>query len=178
MQRCCNLIHQRWCKVINYHFKLMVWQKSPENGSPKIKLRRKLALSVYVGIISISSCCAQGCDCAEMLISTSVWYLREETVTDGWQRDLSKQTSNCDDLCLLPTYLGQCVLHRGPYKPSQIHALCRLAMRRGPHGFKWEQKIKSTETWTVINIDNSLLHLNAGEKAAFSNEVKRWSPTQ
>lgn len=35
--------------------------------------------------------------------------------------------------------------------------------------------MKSKETWTVINIDNSLLHLNAGEKAAFSNEVKWWS---
>lgn len=32
--------------------------------------------------------------------------------------------------------------------------------------FKWEQEIKSTETWTVINIDNHLLRLNAGERAA------------
>lgn len=99
-----------------------------------------------------------------MLISTSVWYLRKETVTDGWKRDLSKPTSNCDDLHSLPIYWGQCVLYRGSYKPSQVYALCHLAVRLGPHGFKWEQKIKSTETWTVINIDNSVPHLNAGRK--------------
>lgn len=62
------------------------------------------------------------------------------------RRMVLKQTSNCDDLRAPPTYLGQCVLHGGSYKPPHIYVLCRLALRLGPHGFKWEQKIKSTET--------------------------------
>lgn len=61
----------------------------------------------------------------------------------------------------------------GSYKPARVYAQCRLPIRLGLHAFKWEQKIKSTETRTVINIDNSRLHLNAEEKAAFSNEVER-----
>lgn len=54
------------------------------------------------------------------------------------------------------------------YKPAQVFAMCRLAMRLGPHGFKWECEIKP---WTVINIDNSL---NASFKCRAESCIQQW----
>lgn len=57
----------------------------------------------------------------------------------------------------------------------QLYVQCRLAIRLQPHGFKWEQKNKSTEIWTAINIENSPPNLDSGETAAFNDEIKEWS---
>lgn len=54
------------------------------------------------------------------------------------------------------------------YKPSQVLVMCHLAMKLGPHGFKWECEIKP---WTVINIDNSL---NASFKCRAESCVQQW----